>query len=68
MNNPQVNVKLHFVQWTLEIKSEQTFAVKQGAKVLSGDTEKPIQVTYWPLNVGNRGTWCERDEVLFRGT
>ena len=51
VNNPQINVKLHFVQWTLEIPSEQTFAVyekgpkKADRRLVAGDPNKIIQVS-----------------------
>ena len=67
--NSQLQSKLGFAQWTLEIKSEQTFAVysKKGASnkglvLTSGDPDKVIQVVdYWvferPIFIG----WVPRE-------
>lgn len=52
VGRPSPQSKLAFVQWTVEIKSEQIFAVisKQTDKVVSGDLTKVIQVVdYWVL-------------------
>jgi hypothetical protein len=36
VNNPQMNVKLHFVQWTVQNTSEQSFAIYKGRKSSGG--------------------------------
>lgn len=50
VNSPQLRTTLHFAQWTVEIQSEQAFAVYEKVprqaqpRLISGDPDKPIKV------------------------
>uniref|UniRef100_A0A7R9YYU2 Tim44-like domain-containing protein n=1 Tax=Chlamydomonas euryale TaxID=1486919 RepID=A0A7R9YYU2_9CHLO len=63
-NNPQLNSKLYFVQWTFEIESEQTFAVYErtprgGApRLVAGSPEAPVRVVdHWVFERAVLKSW-----------
>ena len=66
-------MKLHFVQWTLEIASEQSFAVYEKmprsseTRLVAGDPDKVIKVGGADSTLFGRGGRVTRIHTLFPG-
>ena len=75
VSNPQMPSKLHFVQWTIEIRTEQVFAVydpgpygRGEMRLVAGDPKKPIKVVdYWVSEEHIEWPWKEWGVAGMRG-